>query len=161
MITLTFFPTLGGTKFSEFKISSIKQGMDFLAFALENIVNLEAGLSLSIRERGNKDFTTIHYQQEASKDFFQIYLSKSVAKENAEGWYCLVDKNVSQPVDKLVSTVWDEPEGNYFQARFSEGVLFSENLLVSKQTIKNAISKFNENPNLWHEFGKWKFIGII
>jgi hypothetical protein len=161
MITLTFFPTIGGKKFSEFQISSIKQGMDFLAFALENIVTPEAGLSLAIRERGNKDFTTIHYQQEASKVFFQIYLAESVAKKDGEGWYCLVDKDVHQPVDELVSTVWDEPEGNYFQARFSEGVLFSEDLLASKQTVIDTISKFNKDSNLWCEHGKWKYIGIV
>lgn len=161
MITLTFFPALGGTKFSEFQINSIKQGMDFIAFALENIINSEARLSLAIRERGNEDFTTIHYQQEANKYFFQIYLAESVAKEDGEGWYCLVDKNVDKPVDELVSTIWDEPEGNFFQARFSEGVLFSEDLLVSEETIKGAISKFYENPNRWYEYVKWKYIGVI
>lgn len=161
MITLTLFPVVGGTRVAEFELNSLKQGVDFLLFSLENLSSkAEEGLSLAIRERGNDNFPTIHFQQLNDKCFFQIYVCGQ--PDNAEeGWYCLVDKNFTQQEHDLITTTWDEPQGEYFQARFADGVLISKSLLVSKKTFENTIYKYSEEISQWLKQSNWINVGLI
>ncbi len=160
MITLTLFPIVGGTRFIEFELKSLRQGIDFLIFALENLSTQTEGLSLSIRERGNKNFPEIHFQQLDNKYFFQVYVGDETDNEE-EGWHCLVNQGFTLEEDDLITTKWDEPDGEYFEARFADGVLISKSLLVSKNTFEKFIAKYSEDFSKFYQQGNWINVGIV
>ena len=163
MITLTCFPVVGGVHFAEFEIKSLKQGLDFILYSLESLSVQEGdGVSIAIRERGNQVFPSIHFQQVADKCFFQIYVDEELCTIG-EGWHCFVEGGFEQSGDGLVSTIWDESDfqERYFQARFSDGVLFSKSLLAPKNLIKEFIDKHQEDFELWYEQGSWSNLGLI
>ncbi len=162
MISLNFFPKIGGTRFVEFELNSFKQGIDFLLFALDNLSASESeGLSIAVRERSNEHFPTIHFQQVGERYFFQLYISDQASVPVEEGWHCLVDQKTDKLADELVSTIWDEPEGNFFKARFSDGVMFSKTLLVSRESLNRFLGQYTENFQQWYRQGNWVNLGII
>lgn len=161
MISLTLFPKLGGTRFVELEIKSLKQGVDFLLFSMENLSGSDSeGVSLAITERGNEQFPSMHFQQLGARCFFQLYVSDQV-KGADEGWHCLVDQQPDQEVEDLVSTVWDEPGSSFFQARFADGLMLHESLLVSRESLTKFLSQYSESFSEWHQQGKWLNLGTV
>lgn len=161
MISLTLFPKLGGTRFVEIEIKSLKQGVDFLLFSIENLSGSDSeGVSLAITERGNEQFPSMHFQQVGARYFFQLYVGDQ-AEGIDEGWHCLVDQQPDQETDELISTVWDEPGSSFFQARFADGLMLHESLLVSREHLAKFLSEYVEDFSEWHQKGKWVNLGTV
>ncbi len=161
MTAITLFPQLGNTRFIELSLKNTRQGIEFILFSLENLYNPGSdSLSLSISERGNKDFATINFQQEGENFFFQVYISENNPPLE-EGWYNLIENPVSQSPEELISTVWDEPGENFFQARFADGLMLSKSLLVSKNCLDIFLSKHTDNLESWLKSGNLINLGII
>lgn len=161
MISLTLFPKLGGTRFVELEIKSLKQGVYFLLFSMENLSGSDSeGVSLAITERGNEQFPSIHFQQVGTHYFFQLYVGDQ-AEGAHEGWHCLVDQQPDQEAEDLISTVWDEPEGSFFQARFADGLMLHESLLVSRESLTKFLSQYSESFSEWYQQGKWVNLGTV
>ncbi|MCE1021052.1 hypothetical protein LU640_20650 [Pseudomonas monteilii] len=161
MISLTLFPKLGGTRFVELEIKNLKQGVNFLLFSMENLSGPESeGVSLAITERGNEQFPSIHFQQVGDRYFFQLYVGDQ-AEGTDEGWHCLVDKQPEQEADDLISTVWDEPGSSFFQARFADGLMLHESLLVSRESLTKLLSQYSESFSEWHKQGTWVNLGTV
>jgi hypothetical protein len=88
MILLNLFPKVGGSHFATFNLKSLKQGIDFLVFALENLhLGNDEGLSVAINEHGNHQFPSVNFQQVGDRYFFQIYIGDEADSIGDEGWF--------------------------------------------------------------------------
>lgn len=158
---MTLFPKLGGTRFVELEIKSLKQGIDFLLFSMENLSGSDSeGASLAITERGNEQFPSIHFQQMGARYFFQLYVGDH-AEVTDEGWHCLVDQQPEQEADDLIATVWDEPGTSFFQARFADSLMLHESLLVSRKNLTQFLSQYSESFSEWYQQGQWVNLGTV
>lgn len=161
MVTLTLFPKPGSTRFIDFKLNDIRQGLDFILFSLENFSHSEEDhLSLSINERGNQDFPAINLQNNGQFFLFQIYVSDQHSSLE-EGWYTLVENSLDIAPEELISTVWDEPGDHFFQACFADGLMLSKSLLTSKDSLVDLLEKHADNLAAWLNHGKFVNLGII
>lgn len=161
MVTLTLFPKPGSTRFIEFKLNDIRQGLDFILFSLENFAHSkEDHLSLSINERGNQDFPAINIQKNGQFFLFQVYVSDQHSSLE-EGRYILVENSIDLPSEELISTVWDEPGDDFFQVSFADGLMFSNSLLAAKATLVGLLEKYTNDLPAWLNHGKFVNLGII
>lgn len=161
MVTLTLFPKPGSTRFIEFKLNEIRQGLDFILFSLENFAqSKEDHLSLSINERGNLDFPAINLQKNGPLFLFQVHVSDQHSSLE-EGWYTLVENSLDLPPEELISTVWDEPGDDFFQASFADGLMLSNSLIAAKATLAGLLEKYTNDLPAWLSHGKFVNLGII
>ncbi|MBA4681636.1 hypothetical protein DP090_018335 [Pseudomonas sp. MDMC216] len=161
MTALILFPKPGSTRFIELKLNDTRQGLDFILFSLENFSHSEEDhLSLSINERGNQDFPAINFQKNGQFFLFQIYVSDQHSSLE-EGWYTLVEDSIDLPPEELISTVWDEPGDNFFQACFADGLMLSHSLLTSKDSLVGTLEKYTNDLPAWLNHGKFVNLGII
>lgn len=161
MTTLKLFPKSGSTRFIEFKLNDIRQGLDFILFSLENFsLSEEDHLSLSINERGNQDLPAINLQKNGQFFLFQVYMSDQHSSLE-EGWYTLVENSLDLPPEELISTVWDEPGDDFFQACFADGLVLSNSLLASKNSLIGLLEKYTDDLPAWLNHGKFVNLGII
>lgn len=161
MVTLTLFPKPGSTHFIEFKLNDIRQGLDFILFSLEHFSHSEEDhLSLSINERGNQDFPAINLQKNGQFFLFQVYVSDQHSSLE-EGWYTLIENSIDLPPEELISTVWDEPGDDFFQACFADGLMFSNSLLASKDALIGILEKHTDDLPAWLNHGKFVNLEII
>jgi hypothetical protein len=161
MTALTLFPKPGSTRFIELKLNNTRQGLDFILFSLENFSHSgEDHLSLSINERGNQDFPAINFQKNGQFFLFQIYVSDQHSSLE-EGWYTLVEDSIDLPPEELISTVWDEPGNDFFQACFADGLMLSHSLLTSKDSLVGILEKYTDDLPAWLNHGKFVNLGII
>lgn len=161
MIALILYPETGGTRFVELALRDLRQGIDFLLFALENLVQPDGnGLSLAITARGNQPFPSLHFQQVGTRWLFQLYVGDQFEGIDA-GWHCLVDRQADHRAEELVSTVWDNPVGSYFAARFADGLLLHESLLVGGEALAGFLAQYTEDFPQWYQQGSWVNLGSV
>ncbi len=161
MTALTLFPRPDSTRFIEFKLNDIKQGLDFILFSLENFSHAqEDHLALSINERGNQDFPAINLQKNGQLFLFQVYVSAQHSSLE-EGWYTLVENAIDVAPEALISTVWDEPSDDFFQASFADGLMLANSLLAAKATLVGLLEKYADDIPAWLSHGKFVNLGII
>lgn len=124
------------------------------------------GFAFAIKNRAEADFPTLHFQQCDDRCLLQVYSTACSAIDGIEGWHCLVeiDGVGDTSADELVAVASNgNTSDKYFSVRFAEGVLFSRNLLVSRETVKTALLQYQGEGRIgeWLRQSRWINLGLL
>lgn len=150
--------------YTSFQNKKYKNAIEFIIHFLDDLYCSDVnGLSCSLGCIGDREFAHLHFQQVGNLFFLQVFLSGEVYIGESEGWHNLVEDNFRKKNDhKLMETIWNEPrKSDYFEARFAEGVLFSKDLLVNKETVQKSLDRYDDDISLWLKTGRWENLGLI